>query len=127
MGQCLVFPANQEQASDRAAVLRTLRSEIGAAEALRSVRHGMAPLGFGDSILDSALPWGGLPQAALHEINGTAAAMGFTAALASRLASPKPILWCRSSNRFYRSQKETRLALGNGRRAAQRTASSCDR
>ncbi len=97
MGQCLVFPANQEQVSDRAAVLKTLRSEIGATEALRSVQQGLAPIRFGDSILDSALPWGGLPQAALHEINGTAAAMGFTAALAGRLAGSKPILWCRSS------------------------------
>jgi protein ImuA len=57
----------------------------------------MEPLRFGDSALDSALPWGGLPQATLHEINGTAAAMGFTAALAGRLAGSKPILWCRSS------------------------------
>jgi len=97
MGQCLVFPANQVQVSDRAAVLRTLRIEIGAAEAVRSVQQGMVPLRFGDSVLDSALPWGGLPQATLHEINGTAAAMGFTAALAGRLAGSKPILWCRSS------------------------------
>ena len=97
MGQCLVFPANQVQVSDRAAVLRTLRTEIGAAEAVRSVQQGMVPLRFGDSVLDSALPWGGLPQATLHEINGTAAAMGFTAALAGRLAGSKPILWCRSS------------------------------
>lgn len=97
MGQCLVFSANQVQVSDRAAVLRTLRTEIGAAEAIRSVQQGMEPLRFGDSVLDSALPWGGLPQAALHEINGTAAAMGFTAALAGRLAGSKPILWCRSS------------------------------
>ena len=97
MGQCLVFSANQVQVSDRAAVLRTLRTEIGAAEAVRSVQQGMVPLRFGDSVLDSALPWGGLPQATLHEINGTAAAMGFTAALAGRLAGSKPILWCRSS------------------------------
>lgn len=97
MGQCLVFLANQVQVSDRAAVLRTLRTEIEAAGAVRSVQQGMEPLRFGDSVLDSALPWGGLPQAALHEINGTAAAMGFTAALAGRLAGSKPILWCRSS------------------------------
>ena len=97
MGQFLVFPANQIQISDRAAVLRTLRTEIGAAEAVRSIQQGMVPLRFGDSVLDSALPWGGLPQATLHEINGTAAAMGFTAALAGRLAGSKPILWCRSS------------------------------
>jgi len=78
-------------------VLRTLRTEIGAAEALRSVQRGVTPLGSGDPILDSALPWGGLPQGALHEMNGTAAAMGFAAALAGRLAGSKPILWCRSA------------------------------
>ena len=97
MGQCLVFPASRVQVSDRAAVLRTLRTEIGSVEAVRSVQQSVEPLRFGDSVLDSALPWGGLPQAALHEINGTAAAMGFTAALAGRLAGSKPILWCRSS------------------------------
>ncbi|MDA0367633.1 MAG: hypothetical protein O3C65_00650 [Proteobacteria bacterium] len=99
MGQCLVFPSSsQVQAPDRAAVLGTLRTEIGAVEALRSAQHDMVPLRFGDAMLDSALPWGGLPRAALHEINGTAAAVGFAAALAGRLAASKPILWCRGSS-----------------------------
>ena len=99
MGQCLVFPSSSPACKpDRAAMLGSLRTEIGAIEALRSVRHGMAPLRFGDVMLDSALPWGGLPQAALHEISGTAAAVGFAAALAGRLAGSKPILWCRGAS-----------------------------
>ena len=99
MGQCLVFQSSSPACKpDRAAMLGSLRTEIGAIEALRSVRHGMAPLRFGDVMLDSALPWGGLPQAALHEISGTAAAVGFAAALAGRLAGSKPILWCRGAS-----------------------------
>ncbi len=99
MGKCLVFPSSSPACKpDRAAMLGSLRTEIGAIEALRSVRHGMAPLRFGDVMLDSALPWGGLPQAALHEISGTAAAVGFAAALAGSIAGSKPILWCRGAS-----------------------------
>ncbi|MEQ8246043.1 MAG: hypothetical protein RID42_00025 [Alphaproteobacteria bacterium] len=99
MGQCLVFPSsNPAYLPDRAAMLGSLRTEIGAIEARHGTHHGRTPLRFGDALLDSALPWGGLPQAALHEINGTAAAVGFATALAGRLAGAKPILWCRGAS-----------------------------
>ena len=51
--------------------------------------------------LDTALPWGGIPLAVLHEIEGAttssedgAAASAFLAGILARLASAKPILWC---------------------------------
>lgn len=110
MGQCLVFPskrtvgARQSTAAETVA-LRGLRAVIGAHEASRSLMHGVAPLQFGSRSLDGALPWGGLPSGTLHEIAGTTAAAGFAAALASRLPSDRPILWCRQNrgetNRWY--------------------------
>ena len=64
----------------------------GAAGALESVSLGVAAL-------DGALPWGGLPRGALHEVAGGGvggdAAEGFSAALAARLIDGRgPALWC---------------------------------
>jgi protein ImuA len=99
MGQCLVFPSERAGAvrpvPARAAVVGSLRSEIGALETPRSLHQGRMPLRFGDTRLDDALPWGGLPLASLHEVSGTASATGFVVALAARLPSTGPILWCR--------------------------------
>lgn len=102
MGQCLVFPSKRPaiarcEANGEAAVLKGLRSAIGAYETPLSLRQGVAPLQFGSPELDDALPWGGLPAATLHEVNGTTAAAGFVAALAGRLVSSGPILWCRQN------------------------------
>lgn len=48
----------------------------------------------GDAAIDAALPWGGLPLGALHEIRGGLAS-GFTAALAGRfLCHPGALVWC---------------------------------
>ena len=68
---------------------------------------GVLPLGV--AAIDAALPWRGLPRAALHEIvaaddpgGGDGAAIGFAAMLAARLARPPgtvqppgTVLWCR--------------------------------
>lgn len=67
--------------------------------------HGGA-LPFGIAALDAALPWGGLPRAALHEIVATgpdaAAAMGLAAVLAARLAGPAgTVIWCRRTHGLY--------------------------
>lgn len=75
---------------------------------LRRYLAGMEGLGkaaavlpFDQPTLDSALPWGGLPLAALHEIEGAvaagedgAAAAAFLAGILARLTQAKPVLWC---------------------------------
>ena len=62
---------------------------------------GVMPLGAAD--IDGALPWGGLPRAAMHEVLGTGtAAAGFCVALAARLAgSTGSVLWCRRGHDPY--------------------------
>lgn len=48
----------------------------------------------GDAAIDAALPWGGLPLGALHEVRGGLAS-GFTARLAGRfLQHPGALVWC---------------------------------
>ena len=45
---------------------------------------------------DSALPWGGLPLARLHQIAIIdSSGLGFAAALLGMLARDRPVLWCR--------------------------------
>ena len=87
-------------------------------EAVKTTRHGrLADLrrylaeaeGFGQEAavlpfevpaIDAALPWQGLPLAALHEIEGTGAAeengaaVTFLAGILARLAPARPVLWC---------------------------------
>ena len=56
-------------------------------------------VGLGLPEVDQALPWGGLPRGALHEVlgpPGDGAALGFTVALLARLKIGRPILWCRT-------------------------------
>ncbi len=48
----------------------------------------------GEPAIDAALPWGGLPLGALHEVRGGVAS-GFTACLAGRcLRHPGALVWC---------------------------------
>jgi protein ImuA len=67
---------------------------------VRAIEGGGAVLGrevarLGEP-LDAALPWGGLPAAALHEVAGEAAG-SFAAALAGRLAAGGGVLvWCQT-------------------------------
>jgi protein ImuA len=75
---------------------------------LRRYLAGMEGLGktaavlpFGLEALDAALPWGGVPLAALHEIEGaatagenSAAAAAFLVSILARLTPAKPVLWC---------------------------------
>ncbi len=79
-------------------------------ERIRQLERGDAagsaeqtPLSLGAAQLDAALPWGGLPRAALHEIVGDdGAGPGFAAHLAARLAADgRPILWCRRRRDLY--------------------------
>ena len=58
---------------------------------------------FGATEIDAALPWGGLPRGALHEVLGDDGALyGFSATLAARIADDKrPILWCRRGRDLY--------------------------
>ena len=56
-----------------------------------------AVLPFEVPTIDAALPWQGLPLAALHEIEGAegdGAAVTFLAGILARLASARPVLWC---------------------------------
>ena len=60
-------------------------------------------LALGAAAIDGALPWGGLPRAALHEVIGRpGAASGFAAALLARFAGPRGVvLWCRRERGLY--------------------------
>jgi protein ImuA len=56
-------------------------------------------LPFGRPAIDAALPWGGLPLAALHEVGAGAAgengaATLFLAGILARLMPARPVLWC---------------------------------
>jgi protein ImuA len=58
-----------------------------------------AVLPFGAPAIDEALPWQGLPLAALHEIENAGAdedgaAVTFLAGILARLAPARPVLWC---------------------------------
>lgn len=79
------------------AVLESLRRRIRGLEGAFCRGEG-GVLGLGAPALDEALPWGGLPRAALHEVlaaDGGAAA-GFCAGLLARLAGGTgTVLWCR--------------------------------
>jgi protein ImuA len=75
-----------------------LRRQIGQLEGHAPSRSGGA-LALGVAALDDALPWGGLPRAALHDITGApgdGAALGFAVAILARLKIGRPILWCRT-------------------------------
>src|SRR5579863_3737734 len=81
----------------RQARLVDLRRNLAAAEGFGQAG---AVLPFGLSEIDRALPWRGLPLAALHEVEGAggesedgAAAM-FLAGILARLAPAKSVLWC---------------------------------
>ena len=81
------------------ALLRTLRAHIRRLEG-HAPQDDDAPnvIALGAADIDGALPWGGLPRAALHEVLGNdgAAAGGFCVALATRLAGDAgSVLWCR--------------------------------
>lgn len=79
--------------------LADLRGYLAAAEGLGKLG---AVLPFGACSLDEALPWHGLPLAALHEVEGTgredgdSAAVAFLAGILARLAPARPVLWCLS-------------------------------
>jgi protein ImuA len=81
----------------RLARLADLRRYLAEAEGFG---QEAAMLSFGLAEIDEALPWRGLPLAALHEIEnaGTAdedgAAVTFLAGILARLAPARPVLWC---------------------------------
>jgi protein ImuA len=60
-------------------------------------------ISLGDTKINGALPWGGLPTTGLHEIFGDPAAVGFTAILINKLVknSDTPILWCQRGHDLY--------------------------
>lgn len=96
---------------DRPALLAALRARIarmeraGAAEALAARGEDAVPLA---PTIDKALPWGGLPRAALHEILAAdpGAAGGFAAMLLARAGgtvlwiAPEPDAWPPGLARF---------------------------
>src|SRR5579875_1953097 len=83
----------------RRARLVELRQYLAAAEGLGQAVGTVLP--FGAAAIDRALPWGGLPLAALHEIEsgsiasgGAGAATAFLAGILARLTPGRPVLWC---------------------------------
>ncbi len=87
--------AGPEQPEQRARLAR-LRARIARIERGDGVVQAACPLGVAE--IDGALPWGGLPRGALHEIGGVAerdlAAQSFAAVLLGLLAEEsRPVLW----------------------------------
>jgi protein ImuA len=94
------------QTARKTAVLKDLRDQIHRLERLENGRRRgpRAGLPFGIEALDALWPEGGLPVAALHEVNsesaaGFAAASAFAASAAGRLGAH--VLWCTTSPEFY--------------------------
>jgi protein ImuA len=79
--------------------LARLRARIARVERGGGMAQAACPLG--EPAIDGALPWGGLPRGALHEISGAAerdlAAQSFAAVLLGLLARDaggnRPVLW----------------------------------
>lgn len=93
-------------AGRKTAVIKDLRERIRRLERIENSRRPAATsaLPFGIPALDGLWPEGGLPLAALHEINGLgpsgfAAATAFAAALAGR--RQQAVLWCTTRADFY--------------------------
>lgn len=81
----------------RARQLVVLRDRIRRLDKPRLTDQPVLSLGF--PVIDAALPWNGLPGAALHEIvgrPGDAAASGFAVWLLARLKGQ--VLWCRGDS-----------------------------
>lgn len=79
-----------------AQILDELRARVAAIEGASLGGDGdAAPLGL--AAIDGALPWGGLPRGALHEIfapaDAAAPAAGVAAAFAARLSQGRAVLW----------------------------------
>ena len=77
--------------------LDRLRRELAAIETSAAARPILTT---GNRLIDAALPWNGVPVAALHDIEGgigDAAALGFTAGLAATAQrhTQADVLWCR--------------------------------
>lgn len=110
-GEARALPAQPRQErglsgrSDRkASLIAGLRRRIEALECPPPRAGLAAPLALGLPAVDQALPGGGLRPAALHEIQGTGAAIAFTAALAARRLHQDamgPVLWCRTGIGLY--------------------------
>lgn len=85
----------------RPTLLADLRARL---DALQVRRDGPAAVALGLAAIDRALPSGGLPRAALHEVVGAetdSAAAGFCVALLTRLAAYGPVLWIASGRELY--------------------------
>ena len=98
----LPMPGPRAGGLAKATIVAALRRRIRSIE-----RHGAAsgagggalPLPLGVPAVDEALPGGGLGGAALHEVQGGDAAIGFIAALAAgrlRQGVAGPVFWCLS-------------------------------
>lgn len=87
--------------------LEALRARIRRLESHRLAAgsdDGSGVFSLGEPNIDKALPWGGLPRAALHEIlaNGKGAASGFCAGLLGLLSGDDGmVLWCRRGRGLY--------------------------
>jgi protein ImuA len=93
---------SQTKSARIAALRRLLAAEAGTA-ADTPPRAAAVPLGAAE--IDAALPWGGLPRGALHEIAGSAmdgAATAFAALLLARLSGgTRPVLWVAADDDLY--------------------------
>lgn len=107
------------------ALLETLRAHIRRLEGQISEDGETAGVWtLGAPEIDDALPWGGLPRAALHEVLGSSgAASGFCAGLlARRTDRGENVLWCRRRHGIYGPGlalfgiEPARLILVRGRR-----------
>lgn len=77
-------------------MLERLRAQVRAIEG-GGMAFGREAASLGEAAIDTALPWGGLPYRALHEVSGLAATSA-VAALARRfLRRGGSLVWCRDT------------------------------
>jgi protein ImuA len=88
--------------------VEALRARIAALEGPSQAQASRRVATLGLEAIDRALPWGGVPMGALHEIaagtESDGAAAGFAALLLGRLAAaggPRTLLWCAAGDGLY--------------------------
>ena len=102
------IPINNNTPRPNPVILDNLRNQIRQLEygnklSGLSTIQSENTVSLGNSDINEALPWGGLPIWGVHEIFGDIATIGFAAVLINKLVKnlDSPILWCQHGDNLY--------------------------